>query len=269
MICADDPCVICIVLSLATVEPHQHLFCLYDPKIINDCIWAEYSQSTIGNKNSVCSVLKSPQSAELTCSAGIISTYIVVYLSYSNLSNPIMRRSQSSKHTSLRQAAASSPAVSNATYLTSGSSRSANAQWGVFKVATGVSMSKHQTNKVMDALALKQSELDNLKTADPFMYYSIQSAKAKATRPSLDLSRPEPSNRPSNRPSNSYNERARSNEIRRNTSDSVLMVKRQGRITTERYDMNEMLEELQALRARRTSTISEVSNPNEAKDDDE
>ena len=178
-----------------------------------------------------------------------------------------MRRSQSSKHTSLRQAAASSPAVSNATYLTSGSSRSANnnAQWGVIKVATGVSMSKHQTNKVMDALALKQSELDNLKTADPFMYYSIQSAKAKASRPSLDLSRPEPSNRPSN----SYNERARSNEIRRNTSDSVLMVKRQGRITTERYDMNEMLEELQALRARRTSTIPEVSNPNEAKDDDE
>lgn len=166
-----------------------------------------------------------------------------------------MKRSQSSKHNSLRQAAASTPAVSsNTAILTTGSSSRANAGWGVFTVPTGVSVSNHRTNKVMDAAALRESDLDNMKKTDPFMYHSIRMAKAKASRPSLDLSRPHLTN--------GRHVQSPSNQVRRNTSDSVLLVKRQSRISCEKYhDISDMLEEIQALHA---SSRPGVSNPNEA-----
>lgn len=155
-----------------------------------------------------------------------------------------MKRSISSKHTSLR-AAASTPLVYSARedLISASSDARSNAQWETFEVPTGASVSNHRTNKLLDLAALRDSDLDKLKKSDPFMYYSIPHPKVTAARPDLALTRPKATHR--------VNERTEPNEqIRRNSSDSVLMVKRRSRISCEKhYDIDEMLEEIRELQA--------------------
>jgi hypothetical protein len=163
-----------------------------------------------------------------------------------------MKHSISSKHTSLR-AAASTPLVYSARedLISATSNTRSNAQWETFKVPTGVSVSNHRTNKLLDLAALRDSDLDKLKKSDPFMYYSIPHAKVAAARPDLTLVRP--------KAANGINERTASDQIRRNSSDSVLMVKRRSRISCEKhYDIEEMLEEIKELQAAQRGERPEV-----------
>lgn len=165
-----------------------------------------------------------------------------------------MKRTQSSKHTSLR-AAASTPLVysDRASLTTSSSSTSSNAEWETVSVPTGASVSTHRGNRLLDMAALRESDLDNLKKEDPFMYYSLPIKKGNAYRPNLNLSRPTPTN-------NGDNNQSQSDDIRRNTSDSVLMVKRRSRISCEKhYDIDEMLEEIRELQARRPQRQQRLS----------
>jgi hypothetical protein len=160
-----------------------------------------------------------------------------------------MKRSQSSKHTSLRNAA-STPLVYSARedLISVSSNARANAEWGTFDVPTGVSTSHHRTNRLLDLAALRESDLDNLRKTDPFMYYSIPRTKFNA-RPDITLTRPTPKN--------DGNVQTQSDDIRRNTSDSALLVKRRSRISCEKhYNFDEMLEEIKELQAsRRMSRI--------------
>lgn len=124
---------------------------------------------------------------------------------------------------------------------------------------TGVSMSIHQTNKLLDVAALRESDLDKLKKSDPFMYYSIPRKSAKAARPNLTLVRPEPVNKPT-----------APNEFHRIASDSVLMVKRRSRISFEKhYDMEEMIEEINELQADHRRLHQILDHEDEDDDDDE
>lgn len=155
-----------------------------------------------------------------------------------------MKRSQSSKHRSIRQSAESTPIIhSGDGYLTSASSSMANADWAAFSFPTGKTVSKHSINKVMNMASLREADLNTLKKSDPFMYHSIAQAKAKhkSSRPTLLLTRPKPME-------GGYDQ-LRFNEVRRNTSDSVLLVKRSSRISFEKYhDLDEILEEMRELK---------------------
>jgi hypothetical protein len=164
-----------------------------------------------------------------------------------------LKRSVSSKHTSIR-VAASTPLVYSARedFNSASSNARSNDQWEPFLVPTGVSMSIHNTNKLLDVAALRESDLDKLKKSDPFMYYSIPRTSSKAARPNLTLVRPEPVNKPT-----------APNEFHRIASDSVLKVKRRSRISFEKhYDMEEMIEEIKELQAdhRRLHQISDLGS---------
>lgn len=179
-----------------------------------------------------------------------------------------MKRSQSSKHTSLRLAASSPVVYSARENLISASSNSnSNAQWETFTVPTGETVSHHRRNKLLDLAVLRESDLDNLRKTDPFMYYSIPHSKSNA-RPDLTLTRPKPKNIKGEA-------QPHSDDIRRNSSDSVLMVKRRSRISFEKhYDMEEMLEEMKKIQASRNNgregrQLSQVLDDSDSDDDGE
>jgi hypothetical protein len=97
------------------------------------------------------------------------------------------------------------------------------------------------------------------------MYYSIPHPKVTAARSDLALTRPKATHR--------VNEQTESNEqIRRNSSDSILVVKRRSRISCEKhYDIDEMLEEIRELQAAQRgegARLPQILDDDEDEDDD-